>query len=163
MTTYTTFDDTVVNYFKEHPEEIDDFVTEIFDDYVKDGETAVLLSSLRIVARVKGISNIAEQANMSRQGVQKALSANSNPRLESFMAIVRAMGYQFVPQKIGNPTRPSMIGSSSHQIANMMDEAGVTLTDLLEDLPKIREEIYRERLIERETAVAESGAEYHVK
>ncbi len=159
MATYTTFDDTVINYFKDHPEEIDDFVTEIFEDYAEDGETAVLLSSLRIVARVKGISNIAEQANMSRQGVQKALSANGNPRLESFMAIVRAMGYQLMVEKIQKPTRPSMIGSLSHQIANMMDEAGVTLADLLEDLPKIREEIYQERLLERETAVAQPRAE----
>ena len=101
MATYTTFDDTVIDYFTEHPEEIDDFMTEIFDDYAKDGETAVLLSSLRIIARVKGISNIAEQANMSRQGVQKALSVNGNPRLESFMAIIRAMGYQFVVEKVG--------------------------------------------------------------
>ncbi len=63
-------------------------------------ETAVLLSSLRIVARVKGISNIAEQANMIRQGVQKALSVNGNPRLESFMAIVRAMGYRLAVEKV---------------------------------------------------------------
>ena len=163
MATYTTFDDTAINYFKDHPEEIDDFMTEIFDDYMKDGETAVLLSSLRIVARVKGISNIAEQANMSRQGVQKALSVNGNPRLEGFMAIIRAMGYQFVVEKIQKPIRPSTIGSLSYQIANMMDEAGVTLADLLEDLPKIREEIYQERLLERETAVAEPRAEYKVE
>ena len=33
----------------------------------------------------------------------------------------------------------------SNQIADMMDEKGVTLADLLEDLPKIREEILQER------------------
>ncbi len=33
-----------------------------------------------------------------------------------------------------------------NNISDIMEEAGVTLEDLLEDLPKIREEIHRERL-----------------
>ncbi len=33
----------------------------------------------------------------------------------------------------------------SNQIADMMDKKGVTLADLLENLPKIREEIHQER------------------
>lgn len=31
------------------------------------------------------------------------------------------------------------------QLAGMMEEAGLSLADLLEDLPRIREELYRER------------------
>lgn len=31
------------------------------------------------------------------------------------------------------------------RLASMMDEAGMSLGDLLEDLPRIREELYRER------------------
>ncbi len=31
------------------------------------------------------------------------------------------------------------------RLADMLDESGVTLADLLADLPRIREEIYRER------------------
>jgi AbrB family looped-hinge helix DNA binding protein len=31
------------------------------------------------------------------------------------------------------------------RLADMLDESGVTLADLLSDLPRIREEIYRER------------------
>lgn len=33
----------------------------------------------------------------------------------------------------------------SDRLADMLDESGVTLADLLADLPRIREEIYRER------------------
>ena len=101
MSTYQTLDELTVDYFKTHPEEIDEFVTEIFAEYAQDGDSAALLSALRSIARAKGISNIAEEANMSRQGVQKALSAKGNPRFDSINAIIHAMGFQLMPQKMG--------------------------------------------------------------
>ena len=97
MTDYRTLDEVTAEYFTQHPEEIDDFLTEIFADYAQDGDSATLLSALRIVARVKGISTIAAEVKMSRQGLQKALSAKGNPRLDSINAIMRAMGYQLMP------------------------------------------------------------------
>jgi hypothetical protein len=36
-------------------------------------------------------------------------------------------------------------------MADMLDESGLTLADLLADLPRIREEIYRERYLGEET------------
>lgn len=56
MTDYRTLDDVTVEYFTQHPEEIDDFLTETFIDYAQDGDSATLLSALRIIARVNGIS-----------------------------------------------------------------------------------------------------------
>jgi probable addiction module antidote protein len=52
-----------------------------------------------MVARVKGISAIAEEAEMTRNGVQKALSEDGNPRFENVNAIMQAMGYRLVPEK----------------------------------------------------------------
>jgi DNA-binding phage protein len=40
---------------------------------------------------------------MTRQGLQKALSANGNPRLDNINTIMRALGYQLMPQRIGIP------------------------------------------------------------
>ena len=104
-----TLDELMVDYFTERPEEIDEYVDLIFSEYEKDSNLPALLSSLRSIARVKGVSKIAKEVNMTRQGVQKALSANGNPRLESFTAIVQAMGYrlQLVPQRVGGITAVS--------------------------------------------------------
>ncbi|MEZ4865445.1 MAG: hypothetical protein R3C14_29315 [Caldilineaceae bacterium] len=38
--------------------------------------------------------------DMTRQGVQKALSANGNPRLDNINAIMRAIGYQLLPHRL---------------------------------------------------------------
>lgn len=99
MSEYRTLDDVTVEYFSQHLEEIDPFLNEAFADYAEDGDSAALLTTLRIVARVKGISHIATEAGMSRQGLQKALSAKGNPRLDNINSIMRAMGYQLLPHR----------------------------------------------------------------
>jgi HTH-type transcriptional regulator / antitoxin HigA len=100
MSDYRTLDDISVEYFTERPEEIDEFLTEIFAEYAQDGDSAALLSALRVIARVKGISNMAEEIGMTRQGLQKALSEKGNPRLDNINAIMRAMGYQLMPHRL---------------------------------------------------------------
>lgn len=102
MPDYRTLDDVTVEYFSQHPDEIDAFLTEAFADYAQDGDSAALLSTLRVVARVKGVSNMAAEVGMTRQGLQKALSARGNPRLDSINAIMRAMGYHLMPHRLKN-------------------------------------------------------------
>ena len=104
MTDYRTLDDVTIEYFTQHPEEIDAFLNETFSDYAEDGDSAVLLSALRIIARVKGISTMAEEVGMTRQGLQKALSAKGNPRLDNINAIMQAMGYQLMPHRMEKAT-----------------------------------------------------------
>ena len=53
-----TLDDLIAEYFTIHPEEIDEFISEAYVDYVKDGETAVLHSILHAVAPAKGVTRI---------------------------------------------------------------------------------------------------------
>jgi len=100
MTEYRTLDEISVEYFNQHSEEIDDYLNEVFADYAQDGDSAALLSSLRVIARVKGISAMAEEIGMTRQGLQRALSSKGNPRLDNINAIMRAMGYQLMPQRL---------------------------------------------------------------
>jgi probable addiction module antidote protein len=104
MSDFRTLNEVSVEYFSLHPEEIDDFLHEIFADYAEDNDSATLLSALRIIAGVKGISTMAEEIGMSRQGLQKALSPKGNPRLDSLNAIMRAMGYQLTPTPLSIAT-----------------------------------------------------------
>ncbi len=100
MPDYRTLDHLEEDYFRDHPDEIGPYLSEIFEEFSKDSDTGALLASLRTIARVKGMSTIADEIGMSRQGLQKALSANGNPRLESVNAIMHALGYKLVPQKL---------------------------------------------------------------
>ena len=100
MCKYRTLQKVSEEYFTERPEEIEGFLTVLFEEYAKDKDNAALLSGLRMIARVKGLSGLADEVGMTRQGLQKALSAKGNPRLDNVNAIMQAMGYQLVPQKL---------------------------------------------------------------
>lgn len=105
MPKYRTLEEISAEYFSEHPEEINDFLNEIFSEYAEDGDSAVLLSALRVIARAKGLSSMAEEIGMTRQGLQKALSVKGNPRLDNINAIMRAMGYQLMPHRLESSMR----------------------------------------------------------
>ncbi len=98
-----TFGNYEEEYFRKHPEEIDSYLKTIFEEWAKDGDTGALLASLRTISRVKGVSALAEETGMSRQGIQHALSEKGNPRLESINAIMHAMGYRLIPEKLEVP------------------------------------------------------------
>jgi HTH-type transcriptional regulator / antitoxin HigA len=95
-----TLDEFTEGYFRAHPDEIDDYLTEIFQDFAEDNDTGALFSALRVIARVRGVGEMAAQVGMTRQGLQKALSDEGNPRFANVTSIVQAMGYRLMPQKL---------------------------------------------------------------
>ena len=100
MTTrkYRTIGDIEEEYLRKHREEIGDYITILFDEYAEHNDMAILLSSMRVICRVLGISYIAQDAGISRKGLQNALSDNGNPQFSSINAIVSAMGYRITVQ-----------------------------------------------------------------
>jgi HTH-type transcriptional regulator/antitoxin HigA len=103
MTQYRTLDDLAEEYFRTHPEEINPFLDEIFESYIEHRNLGALLAKLRIIARVLGISEIAAAAGISRQGLQKALSAKGNPRLDTLGLILGGMGYRLAVKPLNRP------------------------------------------------------------
>lgn len=103
MRHFPTLDDIEEQYFRDHPDEIEPYLSEIFEEYAQDGNSAALLASLRVIARVKGVSSLAEETGMTRQGLQKALSEKGNPRLDNINSIMHAMGYRLMPSKMTAP------------------------------------------------------------
>ena len=102
MGKYRTFNEAMEEHYRNHPEEIDDFLRITFEEYARDNDTGALLSALRIISRVKGVSATADAAGITRKGLQKALSEQGNPRFENINAIMQALGYYLVPHKISH-------------------------------------------------------------
>jgi probable addiction module antidote protein len=94
-------------YYRAHPEEIESYLTTAFEEYAKDGCTSALLSSLRMIARVKGISRLAEESGITRNGIQKALSEKAKPGFDTVNTIINAMGYGFTLQKLDSDSLSS--------------------------------------------------------
>lgn len=98
--TYRTLGDVSEEYYRNHPDEIDDYLAVAFEEYSKDACTSALLAQLRMIARIKGVSALAQKTGITRNGIQKALSEKGNPKFESINAIMNAMGYRLTPEKL---------------------------------------------------------------
>jgi len=60
---------------------------------LEDGEPAVLLEALRNVAQARGgIGTLAKSAGVSRESLYRTLSRRGNPKIDTVMALLRAMG-----------------------------------------------------------------------
>lgn len=46
---YRTFGEVEEEYLRNHPEEVDDYITLLFDEYAESGDESILLASLRLV------------------------------------------------------------------------------------------------------------------
>lgn len=91
------FREVEAEYFRNHPDEIKPYMEEIFEEYAKDDDSEALLASLQVIAKVKGVENHIEMD-------QSQLSTAADQPLEKINALMKAMGYRLVPEKIDLPT-----------------------------------------------------------
>jgi probable addiction module antidote protein len=100
---YRTLDQVEEEFLRDNPAELDNYIRDLFEDYAAHKSAPALLASLRVVAKVKGMSNIANEIGMTREGLYKALSAKGNPRFDNINALMQSFGYHLMPQKIDGP------------------------------------------------------------
>jgi len=56
------------------------------------GNAAVITDALGVVARAKGMSEVAEAAGLGRESLYKALKKGANPKLETLLKVMQALG-----------------------------------------------------------------------
>lgn len=68
-----------------------------------EGEPAVIAAALGAIARSRGMSAVARQAGVTREALYKALSPDGDPRLSTFLGVLKALGLQLTVA----PERPA--------------------------------------------------------
>lgn len=58
----------------------------------EDGDPALVAHALGVIARARGMSQLARKTGLGRQSLYVALSEGGNPTLANFMAITKALG-----------------------------------------------------------------------
>jgi probable addiction module antidote protein len=58
----------------------------------EDGDPVLIAHTLGVVARAKGMSQIAQGAGLGRESLYKALSPNGNPEFATVLKVLRALG-----------------------------------------------------------------------
>ena len=78
----------------EHLETEEDMAAYL-DAALEDGDMAVVMAALGDIARAKGMTQIAQEADLGQESLYKALSVTGNPEFATVLKVVRALGLQF--------------------------------------------------------------------
>ena len=69
-------------------------------------DAALLAKALGDIARARGMVQLAKDTGLTREGLYKALSKDGNPRLDTVLKVMRALGLRFTAQAVSRPLRP---------------------------------------------------------
>ena len=65
------------------------------EDALESNDPAVVAHALGVVARARGMAQIAQQTGLSRESLYKALSAEGNPEFGTVLRVMQALGLRF--------------------------------------------------------------------
>jgi len=71
---------------------------------LESGDPAFVADALGVVARARGMTEVARQAGVSRESLYRALSADGNPEFGTVMRVAQALGLQFTVTAAPNKT-----------------------------------------------------------
>jgi len=74
----------------------EDDIAEYFDACLVEGgdDPAFIAHALGVIARARGMSQVARDAGISREGLYKALSDEGNPTFGTILKVIKALGLQ---------------------------------------------------------------------
>lgn len=76
------------------PEDQADLLT----DALESGDATYIANALGVIARARGMAQVARDAGVSREGLYKALSGEGDPRLTTLLGVTKALGIRLVAQ-----------------------------------------------------------------
>jgi probable addiction module antidote protein len=59
---------------------------------IETGDTALVAHALGVIARSKGMTHMARETGISRDGLYKALSSTGNPEFSTVLKVMKALG-----------------------------------------------------------------------
>lgn len=65
---------------------------ELIADALESGDAKYLTHALGVAARAEGMSRLAKDVGVTREGLYKALSAEGDPKLSTFLGVIKSLG-----------------------------------------------------------------------
>lgn len=85
-------DEAVVELLRDDPEFASAYLSAALEEVDELGGRAALLAALRQLADALGMANVAARAGIPRESMYRVLAPNGNPRLDTLLAVVGALG-----------------------------------------------------------------------
>lgn len=72
----------------------DDAIATFMGEAFETGDAAYIAHALGVVARAKGMAQIASQTGLSREQLYRSFSEHGNPTLKTTLAVMKALGIE---------------------------------------------------------------------
>jgi probable addiction module antidote protein len=76
----------------------DETIAAYMDEAFKTGDPAFITHSLGVVARARGMTQIARDAGMSRESLYRALGEKGNPEFATVLRVLQALGLRLTAE-----------------------------------------------------------------
>jgi len=78
----------------------DKAIAEYLTAVLETGDSNLLLTALRDVARARGMAQVATDTGLGRESLYKALAPGAKPRFDTVMKVARALGVKFTATSV---------------------------------------------------------------
>ncbi|MBR2803633.1 MAG: putative addiction module antidote protein [Eggerthellaceae bacterium] len=75
--------------------ESDEEIIAYLNAALEDGDPALVTAALGDIARARGMTKLANETGITRDGLYKALSPSGNPSFGTVLKVLNALGYKF--------------------------------------------------------------------
>ena len=72
----------------------DEEIAAYMEAALEEGDTAFIAYALGVVARAKGMTQVAQDAGLSRESLYKALSLEGNPSFDTILRVLKALNLE---------------------------------------------------------------------
>lgn len=90
--TSRSHDEAVAELLRDDPEFAAAYLSAALSEADIPGGREALLSVLRQIAEAQGMAKVAERAGIPRESIYRVLSSKGNPRLETLLSVISALG-----------------------------------------------------------------------
>lgn len=88
--------------FLDTPEAVEEYLIASFEDAAEEGDPRVITQALGVVARARGMTRMAEDAELSRTALYRALSEEGRPELSTIFKVMQALGLRLAPVRMNS-------------------------------------------------------------
>ena len=104
--------------YLDNPKSIAAYLEAAFED----GDPALIATALGDIARAIGMTQLANQSGVTREALYKALSPTGDPRLSTFLGVMKALGIKLTPPpRLSARTRAARPESRGSRMTRLSD------------------------------------------
>ena len=66
---------------------------DLLNDALETGDAAYIANAIGVIARARGMTQIARETGVTREGLYKSLSLDGDPKLTTLLGVLKSLGF----------------------------------------------------------------------